>query len=310
MRMHFLLKLIKKISNQKSRRTKITPATWIIQKNITFKPIFFSKNICIIINKEFVRHNFNWHFYYKLQRNKFQNTKQAIHWKQQIDLNVSNSPILFRYTSIVYLPELDSLRVWGTPNVFYAFRGNVVNINMVKKLELVFFYTPKFFTVFNIKLQFNRLEDFTLNVNGLKWNYGLNKFIEKHQTITKLTLQKMSDTTNERQLVEIVRSLPLLTELNVFGPCFPVDKLIDLINKLELVKYQFVLKVPLYDTTQDRQDHISHQFNDLKIRLGHNWKASINNECVKVERNTWIIWRKKNFWTSCSLKKDLIIIII
>lgn len=155
-----------------------------------------------------------------------------------------NSPKLFQNAS-KYLSQLDFLELSGKPNAFCGFRGDMINFKTVNKLILNFWHTEtNVLTVFDIKFSFDRLEDFTLHLGGWKWNSGLTDFIQKHQTITKLTLETKHKASKEHDLTKIVRSISLLVKLTVFGSCFSVDKLIGLINRFDLVKYCLVLEVP------------------------------------------------------------------
>lgn len=126
-------------------------------------------------------------------------------------------------------------------------------------------------TLLDNKVVFDQLEDITLNLIGTKWNSGLTDFLNKHQSIVKFTLNANDNTKDidNQVLTEILRTLPLLAELNVSGPNYTVDFLVGLINRFHLMKFRFSLEFPAQISAQDRQGHINRPFHDLQIGLGH-----------------------------------------
>lgn len=122
---------------------------------------------------------------------------------------------------------------------------------------------------------FDRLEEIFLDLDEVDFDeIRLTYFLNGNQSIVKFTLLMCKTCVIEKRvLTEIVQSLPLLSELNFGGVHFSIDKFVDVIKESNLVKCGFRIENP-------------NQFDDLKDRLGGQWRATINNDCVRVERNT------------------------
>lgn len=171
------------------------------------------------------------------------------------------------------MPQLACLTLRGEPNDFAAPSDEVINFKTVKKVEMKFFDRAGQ-TLSNIQASFSGLEDITFDMGMCDWDAGLNNFLQRHQSIVKVTVRSLYDNEqaiNETILREIVQTLPQLKELNFFGINWPI-KMINFLIGFNLTKYSFSIENPL-------------QFDDLKIRLGIQYRASIDGTCVQLEKN-------------------------
>ncbi|XP_055308754.1 uncharacterized protein LOC129572740 [Sitodiplosis mosellana] len=191
-----------------------------------------------------------------------------------LSLNRVYSARFFRVPSET-LPQLESLELRGYPDDFATFNGDVVNFRTVKKLEIIFkSYGGITQWVSTIKLSFNRLEEITMDLDIYSWVDELTDFLKRHQSIRIVNLRwsnENTDAVSDYTLSEIAQALPLLVELNFFGPGCPIDSTIRLLNNLKLMSYGF--------SVIDRLE-----FDYVKTKLGNKWEASIDGRRVQVLR--------------------------
>lgn len=164
-----------------------------------------------------------------------------------------------------YLTKLEYLELHDCAIKFFNFFGDA-HFKMVKKLKIYnLTYIP-----FNITMTFDLLDEFLLDVKNLNWTDNFTNFLKKNQKITKLTIHLINDGIEESTLLQIVQTLPMLHELNVFGVVFEVSDILRFLNKFQLFRYGFSVK---------DASHVD----DLKIRLSNKWTInSVDGLDVKI----------------------------
>lgn len=173
------------------------------------------------------------------------------------------------------LPKLECLELRGFPNDFAAHEGDLVNFRTAKKLKIVFKSIGSFTQrVPTIKLSFDNLEEFSVDLGMNIWVNVLTTFLKANQSITKVSLRWSNENTNavsEFILTEIAQNLPLLNEFNFFGPGLSIGSIIRLLNKLKLMSYGFLVI--------DDSD-----FDFIQKKIDNKWITSNDGLCVKVLR--------------------------
>lgn len=164
-----------------------------------------------------------------------------------------------------YLPKLEQLTINGRPEDFP--NGDAIHFESVRKLKISVHKTWK---LPQINLSFGRLEEVEMIYRRTNINVAL-KFFKRHQSITKLTLKRDE---RQRQMVEIIRVLPLLNDIDFSGYGYSVDEIIHFLTEFKLVN-----RFRLFTSKPD-------EFERLKTQLGNEWQATIDNRRVELKRRT------------------------
>lgn len=226
---------------------------------------------CVIIEKHFPQlEEFGFMCQYKVKLKPIQRFLRKNPQLRSFKMSWAYSPTFYRYAS--KLPQLNHLQLCGYPYQFSFFSGNEIHFKTVNKLEL-FFSTDDGWhrRVFDMKFLFERLEEITLHLDRNDWG-DLTNFFQRHPTIVKVTLLSNNvHAIDEDILTGMVQVLPMLSELHIFTKTFPVNDLLRMITRFNLVTYGFDI--------DDPQDFI-----DLKVRLGIEWQAIIDGNHVSIQR--------------------------
>lgn len=169
-----------------------------------------------------------------------------------------------------YVPELERLMIMDYCNESFSLNDDAIHFKSVENLFIHFTYNPEL-KIPRINLLFDQLKEVEMNLDEYEVIDEAVKFFKNHQSITKLIL-----TIDEKEfMMRIVGVLPLLNELDFFGPGFSVDDTINFLTEFKLMN-----RFCFHMLNQD-------EFERLETQLGIEWDASKRgNYCVELKRRT------------------------